>query len=147
MHPIQEEFANPGRWLTRLAEETDGYRRLVRESGGNARAAYRLARARCSATPGREPCLEDLQAAAQLLATKLGSSGALPIQSLLPSAKSAPPEAKSAPPAAKSAPPNVKAALKPKSSPPHVSSAPPAPSSPERRAANKIRARQSAPTL
>jgi hypothetical protein len=140
MHPIQEEFANPGHWLTRLAEESDGYRRLVRESGGTARAAYRVARARCSATPGREPCLEDLQAAAQLLATKLGSSSALPIQSLLPGAKSAPPEAKSAPP-------NVKAALKPKSAPPHVSSAPPAPSSPERRAASKVRARQSAPTF
>jgi len=146
MHPIQQEFANPGDWLTRLGEESDGYRRLVRESGGIARAAYRLARARCSATPGHEPCLEDLQAAAQLLATKLGSSGTLPIQSLLPKANSAPPDAKSTPPDVKSTPPNSKAALKAKSAPPHVSSAPPAPSSPERRAANKARARQSAPT-
>jgi hypothetical protein len=91
MRPTQQEFASPREWLTRLAEESDGYRRLVRESGGTGRAAYRLARARCSAMLGREPYLEDLQAAAELLATRLGSGGALPIQSLLPSAKSAPP--------------------------------------------------------
>jgi hypothetical protein len=35
--------------------------------------------------------LEDLQAAAELLATRLGSGGALPIKSLLPSAKSSAP--------------------------------------------------------
>jgi len=91
MRPTQQEFANPREWLIRLAQEQDGYRRLVRESGGTARAAYRLARARCSATLGSEPCLEDLQAAAQLLATRLGSGGALPITSLLPSAKSSTP--------------------------------------------------------
>ncbi|HET7541682.1 MAG TPA: hypothetical protein VFK05_17530 [Polyangiaceae bacterium] len=142
MHPIQLEFANPGDWLTRLAEESDGYRRLVRESGGATRAAYRLARARCSATlsRSREPELSDLEAAAQLLAEKVGSHGALPIKSLLPSAKSAPPDAKSAPPGAKSAP-VIKAAA------PVVSSSPPAPPSPERRAVSKARARQSAPTL
>ena len=50
MRPTQEEFANPREWLTRLAAESGGYRRLVRESGGTGRAAYRLARARCSAT-------------------------------------------------------------------------------------------------
>src|SRR3954468_16711724 len=95
MRPTQQEFANPREWLTRLAEERDGYRRLVRESGGTGRAAYRLARARCSATLDREPDLEDLQAAAQLLAARLGSGGALPIKSLLPGAKSAPPPAPS----------------------------------------------------
>jgi len=93
MRPTQQEFADPREWLTRLAEERDGYRRLVRESGGTGRAAYRLARARCSATLGTEPRLDDLQAAAELLATRLGSGGALPIQSLLPAAKSMPPEA------------------------------------------------------
>jgi hypothetical protein len=91
MRPTQEEFANPREWLTRLAAESDGYRRLVRESGGTGRAAYRLARARCSATLGTEPCLEDLQVAAELLAARLGSGGALPITSLLPGAKSTPP--------------------------------------------------------
>jgi len=141
MHPIQQEFANPGDWLTRLAEESDGYRRLVRESGGIARAAYRMARARCSATPSGEPYLDDLQAAALLLASKLGSNGALPIKSLLPNAKSAPPDANSARPGAKSAPPHTQAA------PPVVSSAPPAPPSPERRAASTARVRQSTPTL
>jgi hypothetical protein len=92
MRPTQQEFANPGEWLTRLAEDSDGYRRLVRESGGTGRAAYRLARARCRATLGSEqPCLDDLQAAAELIATRLGSGGALPIRSLLPNAKSTPP--------------------------------------------------------
>jgi hypothetical protein len=88
MRPTQQEIADPREWLTRLAEERDGYRRLVRESGGTGRAAYRLARARCSVTLGTEPRLDDLQAAAELLATRLGSGGTLPIKSLLPSAKS-----------------------------------------------------------
>ena len=91
MRPTQQEFSNPREWLTRLAEESDGYRRLVRESGGTGRAAYRIARARCSATLGTEPRLEDLQAAAELLATRLGSGGALPIKSLLPAATSSAP--------------------------------------------------------
>jgi len=91
MRPTREEFAHPLEWLTQLDQERDGYRRLVRESGGTGRAAYRLARARCAAATGDEPCLEDLQAAAALLAIQVGSGGALPIQSLLPNAKSAPP--------------------------------------------------------
>ncbi len=94
MRPTQQEFASPREWLTRIAQESDGYRRLVRESGGTGRAAYRLARARCS-TLGGEPCLDDLQAAAELLATRLGSGGALPIKSLLPGARSTPPAAPS----------------------------------------------------
>jgi hypothetical protein len=93
MRPTHEEFANPRAWLTQIAAESDGYRRLVRESGGTGRAAYRLARARCSVTLGSEPRLEDLQEAAALLASRLGSGGALPITSLLPKAK-----AKSTPP-------------------------------------------------
>ena len=127
MRPTQQEFANPREWLTALAKESDGYRRLVRESGGAGRAAYRLARARCAATLGGEPCLEDLQAAAVLLATRVGSGGALPITSLLPSARSTPPgPASSLPPGAKSAPPT--------------------PPSAERRA-SKSRSRQAAPAL
>ncbi|HYQ45949.1 MAG TPA: hypothetical protein VER11_28460 [Polyangiaceae bacterium] len=141
MRPTQQEFANPREWLTRLAEESDGYRRLVRESGGAGRAAYRLARARCSAAHGAEPCLEDLQAAATLLATKLGSGGALPIKSLLASATPAPAIAESAPPQVKSVAPRAKAAT------PSTASAPPAPSSAERRAASKVRARKDTPSL
>jgi hypothetical protein len=95
MRPTQQEIADPREWLIRLAEDRDGYRRLVRESGGIGRAAYRIARARCSVTLGTEPRLDDLQAAAELLATRLGSGGTLPIKSLLPSAKltTPPPEA------------------------------------------------------
>jgi hypothetical protein len=126
MRPTEQEFANPQEWLSRLAEESDGYRRLVRESGGTGRAAYRLARARCSAL-GSEPRLEDLQSAAVLLASQLGSGGTLPIKSLLPSAKSAPP-------------------IAPSSLVPGAKSAPPAPPSAGRRA-SKSRSRQAAPTL
>src|SRR5262245_43447546 len=123
MRPTQQEFANPREWLNELAQERDGYRRLVRESGGAGRAAYRLARARCTAAHGGEPCLEDLQAAAELLATKLGSGGALPIKSLLPGARSVAPAAQSAAPTAKSAAPAARPAA------PSTHSAPPAPSS------------------
>ena len=115
MRPTHQEFANPREWLTQLAEDSDGYRRLVRESGGTGRAAYRLARARCSATLGSEPCLDDLQAAAELLASRLGSGGALPIKSLLPSAKSTPPS----PPSAER-----RAASKPRSGKPRQRSKP-----------------------
>jgi hypothetical protein len=37
----------PIEWLRALVEERDGYRRLLRESGGLPEAAHRLARARC----------------------------------------------------------------------------------------------------
>ncbi|MET0794907.1 MAG: hypothetical protein ABW061_25535, partial [Polyangiaceae bacterium] len=84
MRPPQQEFSNPREWLIRLAEEADGYRRLVSDSHGFGRAAFRLARARCQAADAGEPCLDDLQAAATLLASSLGSGGELPIQSLLP---------------------------------------------------------------
>ena len=94
MRPTQQEFANPGEWLVRLSEEQHGYNRLVSESGGMGRAAYRLARAK-SAAQGTEPCLDDLQAAAALLASRVGSGGALPIKSLLPAARSLPPPAPS----------------------------------------------------
>lgn len=149
MRPTQQEFASPREWLSQIAEEADGYRRLVRESGGTGRAAYRLARARCSAAHGGEPSLEDLQAAAQLLATKLGSGGTLPIKSLLPGpgGKSAPPVAKSVAPVAKSAAPAAQSVTPAaKSAAPSSNSAPPAPSS-AARAANKSRARQSTPVV
>ena len=94
MRPTKEEFASPQEWLLKLAADDDGYRRLVAESGGTGRAAYRLARAHSSAL-GSEPQLEDLQAAAALLASRLGGTSALPIKSLLPSARSLPPPAPS----------------------------------------------------
>ena len=101
MRPTQQEFASPKEWLLKLAAEEQGYGRLVTESGGMGRAAYRLARAQSSAH-GTEPCLEEMQAAAALLASHLGGSGALPIKSLLPSARSLPPPATSSPPPAPS---------------------------------------------
>ena len=94
MRPTQQEFASPREWLLKLAADEQGYGRLVAESGGMGRAAYRLARAQSSAQGG-EPQLEDLQAAAALLASRVGGTGALPIKSLLPSARSMPPPAPS----------------------------------------------------
>jgi hypothetical protein len=85
MTKANEELTSPREWLRRFTEERDGYTRLVEESGGAARAAYRLARARCRAesTAGAEPTLEDLQAAHRLLAGRVGRGGALPITSVL----------------------------------------------------------------
>lgn len=82
------EIANPEEWLASLTAEAEGFRGLVRESGGVVRAAYRLARARCSVLFGAAPQLEDLEAATALLNARLGGHIVLPITSLLP-----PPEA------------------------------------------------------
>ncbi len=79
------EIADPAQWLRSLSEDSRGYSRLVLESGGMARAAYRLARAQRSAVSGGAPILGDLQAAASLLAKRVGGPGLLPIRSLLPS--------------------------------------------------------------
>ncbi len=94
MRPTKEEFASPRAWLLKLATEEHAYSRLVAESGGTGRAAYRLARAQNSSLGG-EPQLDDLQAAAAFLASRLGGTSVLPIKSLLPSARSLPPPAPS----------------------------------------------------
>lgn len=112
MRPLPLEFADPREWLIRLGSETDGFRRLVTESGGSARAAYRMARARCSASHGAEPSLEDLQAAAASLAKRIGSSSQLPITSLLPPPRSTPPAASVASLATVSAPPPAPSSLR-----------------------------------
>jgi len=84
MAKAKQELAQPEEWLIRLATEEGGYARLVEESGGMARAAYRLASARCKVEAGgTPPTLGDLQAAARLLATRIGRGGTLPITSLL----------------------------------------------------------------
>ena len=80
----KQEHVQPEEWLIRLATEEDGYARLVEESGGMARAAYRLASARSKVeAAGDPPTLDDFQAAARLLASRIGRGGALPITSLL----------------------------------------------------------------
>lgn len=81
------ERERPSEWLQLLNEETDGYRCLVAEAGGLARAAYRLASAQCHAQsgPGQTPTLRDLQAAALTLGRQLGILETLPITSLLAS--------------------------------------------------------------
>jgi hypothetical protein len=85
MAKAHEELSSPRDWLRKLAEERDGYGRLVNESGGMARAAYRLARARCTVESDAPPALDDLQAAARLLAARVGRGGTLPITSVLAS--------------------------------------------------------------
>lgn len=79
------ERERPSEWLRELEEEPDAYRVLVTEAGGLARAAYRLASARCRARSGQgaTPTLRELQVAALLVAQRLGVVETLPITSLL----------------------------------------------------------------
>jgi hypothetical protein len=85
MSPTRLEHERPSEWLRWLAEEPDACEILVAHSGGLARAAYRLASARCRAQAGlgATPTLRELQAAALMLAQKLGILETLPITSLL----------------------------------------------------------------
>ena len=89
MAKVNEELQSPHIWLHRLTQESGGYARLIQESGGPARAAYRLARARCRAAASlasdAEPSLEEVQAAARSIAARVGHGGALPITSVLAS--------------------------------------------------------------
>jgi hypothetical protein len=79
------EVERPSEWLRTLDEEPDAYEVLVTEAGGLARAAYRLASARCRAHSGSgaTPTLRELQVAALLIAQRLGMPETLPITSLL----------------------------------------------------------------
>lgn len=79
------ELERPGEWLRGLEEEPDAYEVLVTEAGGVARAAYRLASARCRAHSGSSEALtlRELQVAALLITERLGVAETLPITSLL----------------------------------------------------------------
>jgi hypothetical protein len=79
------ERERPTEWLCALDEEPYAYEVLVTEAGGLARAAYRLASARCRAHSGagETPTLRELQGAALLIAQHLGVAETLPITSLL----------------------------------------------------------------
>lgn len=83
MLPPRIEQERPAEWLRWLAESPDGYRQLASQAGGLARAAYRLASARCRVhgDGGTAPTLRELQAAASMLSTQLGDS--LPVTALL----------------------------------------------------------------
>jgi hypothetical protein len=119
MAKAREEQSSPQMWLNRLAAEGDAYARLVAESGGIARAAYRLAHARCkvASDSGDPPTLEDLQEAARLLSVRVGRGGVLPITSLLPGASSNFPVARERP---RSAPPPPPAASRSRAEPGRV---------------------------
>ncbi len=79
------EHERPSEWLRWLAEEPDAYQILVAQAGGLARAAYRLASARCRVQGGvgAAPTLRELQVAALAVAQQLGVAETLPITSLL----------------------------------------------------------------
>lgn len=81
------EVERPSEWLRWLAEEPDALQVLVAHSAGLARAAYRVASARCrvQAGVGATPTLRELQAAALMIAERLGVVESLPITSLLAS--------------------------------------------------------------
>ena len=133
MRKTRLEIANPQEWLVSLAADTDGFSLLVQESGGMARAAYRLARARCLALYEAPPQLADLQAAAALLSARLGGHSVLPITSLLPGPPSAAPPSgnpsataaahvvrQEVPPVAGSFPPPAPSSLRRAKSRPHA---------------------------
>ncbi|HEY5375469.1 MAG TPA: hypothetical protein VIK01_17435 [Polyangiaceae bacterium] len=122
MRKTRLEITEPSLWLRQLSEDSAGYSRLVGESKGMARAAYRLARAQCSVETGESPCLKDLQAAAELLAARVGGQSALPIKSLLSGAvEASSAEAKRPSPVQASVRPSAQEAVR--------SAPPPAPSS------------------
>lgn len=84
MSPLRLEQERPSEWLRWLAEEPDAYQVLIVHSGGLARAAYRIASARCRCqVGGQTPTLRELQAAALNIAERLGTLESLPITSLL----------------------------------------------------------------
>ncbi len=64
------EFTRPAEWLRLLQETSGAYAILVNDSGGFARAAYRLARARgrIQPLPSNLPTFRELGAAATTLA-------------------------------------------------------------------------------
>lgn len=79
------EHERPAEWLRWLAETPDAYQLLLAQAGGMARAAYRIASARCRVQGGlgEMPTLRELQAASLVLARQLGVMDSLPITSLL----------------------------------------------------------------
>jgi hypothetical protein len=87
MLPPRLEHERPAEWLRWLAETPDGYQQLLQQAGGMARAAYRIASARCRVQGGlgEMPTVRELQAAALMLAQQVGTLDSLPITSLLAS--------------------------------------------------------------
>jgi hypothetical protein len=86
MSPSRLERERPSEWLNWLDQAPDAYQILVAYAGGMARAAYRLATVRLRLRGSSEaPTLDELQAAAWIIAGRLGKAEALPITSLLPS--------------------------------------------------------------
>jgi hypothetical protein len=85
MRPPRPEQERPAEWLRWLDETPDAYQLLLQQAGGLARAAYRIASARCRVQGGvgETPTLRELQAAALVLARQLGMLESLPITSLL----------------------------------------------------------------
>ena len=81
------EQERPCEWLRWLAEAPDAYEILLAQSNGLARAAYRVASARCRVQGGmgETPTLRELQAAALTIAERVGLLETLPIISLLAS--------------------------------------------------------------
>ncbi|MEZ4225574.1 MAG: hypothetical protein R3B13_31770 [Polyangiaceae bacterium] len=69
-----EEYDRPTEWLRRLREDRALYRRLLSDAGSLARAAYRLARARCRVQPVSVgiPTLAELRVAADEIAGATG---------------------------------------------------------------------------
>ena len=69
-----EETRRPSEWLLRFQEDGRRYNALLRDSGGLAVAAYRLARARCRVqpVPSTIPTRTELWAAARCIIQHTG---------------------------------------------------------------------------
>lgn len=74
----------PIEWLRGLDETRDGYTRLLSDSGSLARAAWKLAQARCQVqrTATHVPTQRELRAAARKISEKSGG-GPVPAMTLL----------------------------------------------------------------
>ena len=72
-----EENDRPAEWLRRFDEDAGRYHALVRESGGLAIAAYRLARAHCRVqpVPNGVPTHTELWAAARRISLRVPVAG------------------------------------------------------------------------
>lgn len=76
-----DEAERPTEWLRRLEEDGESWRRLLTDAGSFARAAWRLAHARCRAhsLSSRVPTEREVRAAATDLATRTSERSPAPV--------------------------------------------------------------------
>ena len=75
----------PIEWLLQIVQTEDGYHNLLSDAGGLAKAAWKLARARCQVapTPTKVPSRIELGAAAREIASRVGWHTPVPTPTML----------------------------------------------------------------